>query len=334
MELEEYRSNKKVAQDLAGKAILLEIGARLMLINPLLMEERTYVPEVAVRSNVVPSFVESYYQAMVHSKMVDKDRDVQGKAYYVASSSLRESINEAGYLLWGLMSCAPLISNAASFSHNPELSAGVHPRDGEHVARTSRWMGEKDFYPQAERAIISLQPKKIVDLGAGTCGLLIRCLKRLPQAHGIGVDINGDACEKAKLLLRESDLSQRTSVIEASIQSLVKDPSCIESADVIHAGFVFHDLMPDAEEFLDELLKTCREKAPRGALIVVDAIPYSQKDSEQSFSAAFTFLHNQFMCRQLLTEEEWITKLAKAGYKNVEVEALGISGGRIFIARA
>jgi SAM-dependent methyltransferase len=231
------------------------------------------------------------------------------------------------------MSCAPLISNAPSFFQDFTSSVQTYVRDGEHVARTSKWMGELDFYPQAERAIISSRPKKIVDLGAGTCGLLIRCLKKLPNAKGVGIDINSSACSKARSIIKEAKLSDRLSVIEAPIQSLLENPAPLEAADIIHAGFVFHDLMPDEEETLDALLKTFCEKAPNGMLVVVDAVPYAQNAGEQAFSAAFTFLHNHFMGRQLMTEEQWKAKLSAAGYNLIQVERLGISGGRIFTAK-
>ena len=42
------------------------------------------------------------------------------------------------------------------------------PRSGGPVARTSKWMGEKSFYPQPENSIVAMAPGKIVDLGSGS----------------------------------------------------------------------------------------------------------------------------------------------------------------------
>jgi hypothetical protein len=127
-------------------------------------------------------------------------------------------------------------------------------------------------------------------------------------------------------------MKDRISVIEAPIQSLIDDPSPVKNVDIIHGGFVFHDLMPDEEATLDALLRTFRKAAPTGMLLIVDAVPYGETPGERAFSAAFTFLHSHFMARQLLTEVEWRTKLSAAGYNNVEITPLGISGGRIFRA--
>ena len=322
------------AQTLAGKAVLLEIGAKLGLVEPLLSQKEVSIAEMAINSGFQESLLYSYYSALTHAGLARACPTISnGTTYFSASSDLHKSINDVGYILWGVMSCAPLISNASSFFQDFTSSVQTYVRDGEHVARTSKWMGELDFYPQAERAIISAQPKKIVDLGAGTCGLLIRCLKKLPDAQGVGIDINSSACSKARSIIKEAKLDDRLSVIEASIQSLIENPAALEGADIIHAGFVFHDLMPDEEEALNTLLKTFCEKAPNGMLVVVDAVPYGQNSEEQAFSAAFTFLHNHFMGRQLLTEDKWKTKLSSAGYNVIEVDRLGISGGRIFTAQ-
>ena len=320
------------AQTLAGKAILLEIGAKLGLIDPLLSQDEISVAKVAGDSGVAETFVSAYYSALTHAGLATPSAG--GATHYSASRDLQESINDVGYILWGVMSCAPLISNAAPFSRDMASAVQLYHRDGEHVARTSKWMGERDFYPQAESAIISSQPKKIVDLGSGTCGLLIRCLRKLPGARGVGIDINGDACAKAQSAIEQAGLGDRISVIHAPIQSLVDDPSPLEGAEIIHGGFVFHDLMPDEEETLDALLRTFRVNAPGGMVVVVDAVPYAQNPGEHAFSAAFTFLHNHFMGRKLMTEEEWRAKLAAAGYNKVEVSHLGIPGGRIFTAKA
>jgi len=322
-----------IAQTIAGKAVLLEIGAQLGILDQLLSEREFSAAEVAGKSGVSESLVSAYYSALVHGGLACAAGS-NGATTYCAASDRQESINEAGYVLWGAMSCAPLIANARAFSQDLRSSILAHPRDGAHVARTSRWMGERDFYPQAEDAIVSAQPRKIVDLGSGTCGLLIRCLKKLPDARGIGIDLNHDACEKAKSIIKNAEMDDRISVIEASIQSLIDDPSPLAGVDIIHGGFVFHDLMPDEEATLDALLKTFRRTAASGMLVIVDAVPYGACQGEKAFSAAFTFLHSHFMARQLLTEAEWRAKLSAAGYNSTEVTHLGISGGRIFKARS
>lgn len=319
------------AQTLAGRAILLEIGAKLGVLAYLVEGEYTPVVDIAKRVGVTPELVSSYYAALSKAGLaVPMNADATS---YGPSSILQKSINDAGYILWGTISCAPLLSNVGAFARDMAGAAEAFPRDGEHVARTSRWMGEQDFYPQAEAAIIATRPRKIVDLGAGTCGLLVRCLRQLPAARGVGIDLSRSACDKAREIVAGAGLASRLEIVQSPIQALVDDPTPILGADVIHGGFVFHDLMPDEEETLDALLRTFRTRAP-GTLIIVDAVPYGQESGEEAFSAAFTFLHHHFMSRRLQNESEWTTRLTAAGYERVDVTRLGISGGRIFTARA
>jgi len=334
-EVNSSRCSQSSPQTLAGRAVLLEIGARSGLLDPLLSQKEVFVTEVADHSGVEESFVSGYYAALVHAGLAELLRkSSNGPSYYSSSPELHDSINEVSYMVWGLVSCAPLISNPVAFSKNLTSAAETYVRNGEHVARTSKWMGERDWYPHAEAAILSCSPKKIVDLGSGTCGLLIRCLRKLPNAYGVGIDVNKDACIKAQSIIKDAGLAKRLSVLEAPIENLVQNPAPLIGADVVHAGFVFHDLMPDEEQTLDALLSTIRENTPRGMLVVVDAVPYAQNPEERAFSAAFTFLHKHFMGLKFLTEEGWKEKLGAAGYGQIDVGRLGASGGRIFSAKS
>ncbi|WP_395814151.1 class I SAM-dependent methyltransferase [Archangium minus] len=293
------------------------------------------IADVAKSTGIQASWISAYYAALAHAGLAVPGPKVSNEiTHYVAPPDLQQSINDVGYVLWGLGSCAPLIANAHHFVKNLPSAAETYVRDGEHVARTSRWMGEQDFYPQAEAAITASRPKKIVDLGSGTCGLLLRCLRKLPEAQGVGIDLSHSACVKARSIVQAAGMENRVSVIEAPIQSLIDNPAPLEGAEIIHGGFVFHDLMPDEEATLNALLKTFRRTAPNGALLVVDAVPYGPNPDEHAFSAAFTFLHSHFMGRRLQPESEWKERLSAAGYTRVDVAPLGISGGRIFTARA
>jgi hypothetical protein len=331
----EFRCSSDPAQALAGKAVLLEIGAKVGILDPLLSQKSDVsVTDVARAADVDEGFVAAYYAALAHAGIVQRSSaNLDGPARYSAAPDLPKTINDVGYILWGVVSCAPLIANARAFAKNMPAAIDACPRDGEHVARTSKWMGETDFYPHAESAIVAARPAKLIDLGSGTCGLLIRCLRKLPGARGVGIDINADACAKARTIVKGAGLAERLTVLHAPIQSLVEDPSPLEGAGVIHGGFVFHDLMPDEEAVLDALLRTFRTRAPESTLVIVDAVPYAAESRERAFSATFTFLHSHFMGRQLQPEETWKHKLATAGYRSIDVKPLGIGGGRIFTAR-
>jgi len=314
------------AQTLAGRGILLEIGARSDLLDPLAAGDAVTAEAVAQARALPARFVENYYHALAHAGLAEPGDG----GTWRASPLLGPMIHDVGYLTWGLISCAPLLANAPAFAADMDDAAEHHPRDGEHVARTSRWMGERDFYPQAVRAILDLQPKRLVDLGSGSCGLLIRCLRQLPGATGLGIDLSAEACAKARETIADAGMTDRIGVVEAAVQEVADDPRLLDGADLVHAGFVLHDLMPADEASLDRLLAAVC--AAGATMLIVDAVPFGDRAGEEAFSAAFTFLHHNFMSRRLQPADEWVQRLRKAGFATVEVEPLGIPGGRLFRA--
>lgn len=63
-EYEQATQNALSFQTLAGNAVLLEIGARLGLVDALLSQEKITVSEMAFRSGVSEDFVSAYYSAL------------------------------------------------------------------------------------------------------------------------------------------------------------------------------------------------------------------------------------------------------------------------------
>jgi hypothetical protein len=157
-------------------------------------------------------------------------------------------------------------------------------------------------------------------------------LRKIPGSKGVGIDLSASATEQAVRAASEAGMSDRLQFVTAPIQILTEDASLIRDADIIHAGFVMHDLLPAEEETLDALLRACCANAIKGTLIIVDAIPVAQSSWEKPFAAAFNHLHNHFMSRKLLSEDEWTEKLFRAGFSNVRVEILDHPGGRMLMA--
>ena len=316
---------------LAGSAILLEIGAEYGIIEFLqkspVVDAATASRSCGIKESVISAYLDSLSKAGIIEVL-----DEKAPATYKAGSNFDELINEVGYLSWALRACAPLINNAKEFSENNEEAQLKYPRSGGLVARTSKWMGEKSFYPQPENAIVAMAPKKIVDLGSGSGGFLIRMLRKIPGSKGVGIDLSASATEQAVRAASEAGMSDRLQFVTAPIQILTEDASLIRDADIIHAGFVMHDLLPAEEETLDSLLRACCANAIKGTLIIVDAIPVAQSSWEKPFAAAFNHLHNHFMSRKLLSEDEWTEKLLRAGFSNVRVEILDHPGGRMLMA--
>jgi SAM-dependent methyltransferase len=227
----------------------------------------------------------------------------------------------------------PFIEHAREFLTDPKAAWAKHQRNGRHVAVSSEWMGSKAFYPAAFESILAAEPKRIVDLGAGTCRLLIDVLGRFPESTAVGLDIDHASCEAAKLAGEAAGVADRLTVYERPIQSVAEDPTPVQGADLIHAGFVFHDMMPEEEKTADQVLANCRDAMPAGGLMAItDAVPYASSERERRFSALVTYYHQQFMSRRLLSEQQWSEKLTAAGFRKVECVELGFPTGRLFLA--
>lgn len=322
--------NSFSAQDLAGKAILFEIGAKAGLLDLIENNEYVSITSLTKQLNIKQDFLTHYFDILTSLGLLSKHTSEEG--CYAKSDIYEQEKNKIGYIAWGMISCAPLLAHTQAFTTDFDHAVRTHHRCGEHVARTSKWMGGIDFYPHAEKVILDLKPKKVVDLGSGTCGLLMRLAEKIPDMTGVGVDLSKEACDIAKMYIKEQGLEKRIDVVAAPIQNLVNDNTILANADVVHAGFVFHDLLPDEEETLDKLLAHINQSSPTVTVVIVDAIPFSQNQEERAFSSAFTFLHKYFMGRKLLPETDWTNKLKKAGFNHIKIERLGISGGRVFIA--
>jgi len=320
-----------IAQDIAGKAILFEIGANAGILD-FIEEQQVITPDsISERCGINKAFIKDYLEVLKNLNLLNKQvKDVDS---YQKTINYFTEKNKVGYISWGMVSCAPLISNTKEFISDFDNAISKYYRSGKHVAQSSKWMGENDFYPHAEEVIMNLNPKNIVDLGCGTCGLLIRLAKKIKDLKGIGVDISSHACEEARSILKDLKLHNRIDVVESPIQKLIENNNFFLNADVVHGGFVFHDLLCNEEATLDKLLSHIKASNKQLTLVVVDAIPFSENEYECSFSSAFSFIHKYYMGVNFLTESKWKTKLLQAGFLNVKTESLGISGGRIFIAK-
>lgn len=320
------------AASLAGVAILLEIGAEYKVIDTLRNQGPISVSSAAKDSQLSESVIARYFDALTSAGLLERDTTDNSGHTYRGSQLLPKAIHDVGYISWGLRACQPLIENARKFATDGSVAQETYQRDGHLIARTSQWMGEQSFYPQAEQAILTLRPNRFVDLGCGSARLLIKILQQIPEATGVGVDMSAKACADARVAALRAGVADRLEIIESPIQALAADPTPLKNAEAIHAGFVFHDLMPNEEKTLDALLSACATASPKSTLFVVDAVPFAKADSERMFSAAFSYLHHGFMGRQLQSEVAWSERLAKAGFMNTEIQKLGIPGGRLFAA--
>lgn len=317
--------------DLATAAAFFELGDRLGILH--LLESGPHVRPDAVAAEVeLPeAHVRDYLEAMRHAGFAEIDDEGR----YRLADDYPDIRYQAGYVSWSMNANRPYIEHARDFLLDPESADRTYQRDLRQVAVASEWIGRQAFYPAALEAIISLAPTRFVDLGAGAGRLLIDILSRFPDATGLALDISSGACEQAALQAKKAGLEDRMTVVCRSIQSVADDPSVIAGADVIHGGFVFHDMMPEDEKIADRLLARCRETlGEHGTMAISDVVPYRDERRERAFSACTTYFHQAFMRRRLLNVDEWREKFHSAGFGHVEVVQHRLPSGRLFLATA
>jgi len=320
---------REVVADAAGAAALLEIGDRLGLV-PHFENGEPVTAEQLAQDTVVPrEGVAKYLEAMSCAGLMVAVGDT-----FRVIADFPQIQYESGYLSWALGANRPFITHPLEYLRGARPETGErYQRDGRHVAVSSQWMGSKGFYPVALKTILDARPGHIVDLGAGTARLLITILLELKESTAVALDLDGEACKEAGLAAERAGAGDRLSVFERSIQSVADDPTPVQDADVVHAGFVFHDMMPEQEEVADQVLARCREGLrPGGMMALTEAVPYAPAERERRFSAIVTYYHQQFMRRRLLNETEWMAKLRDAGFSDVRCVPHRFPTGRLFIA--
>ncbi|MDV5142766.1 class I SAM-dependent methyltransferase [Streptomyces sp. SBC-4] len=321
-------SPPETAADLAAVAALLEMADRLGIVPLLERGEPVTVAELAVAADVPEEGMGSFLSALVAAELLVPT----GVKEFRIADDFADRIYQSGYLTWSLRANQPYLQNPAAFLRDPAGAAAQYQRNGREVAVSSRWIGSQGFYPAATEAILAARPKRIVDLGAGAAGLLIDLLGRLPESSGVALDMSAGACQEAARAALAAGVGDRLEVVERPIQSVADDPAPLAGADVIHAGFVFHDIVQEGDIF-DRVLRRCREALrPGGIMAITDSVPYASAERERRFSALFTYLHAGFMNVKLPPEEDWLARFRQAGFDQAQCVPHRFPGGRLFIA--
>ncbi|ADJ46540.1 methyltransferase type 12 [Amycolatopsis mediterranei S699] len=320
------------APDIAAAAALLEIGDRLGVLEEISTGGKFTASRLASIGELPESGVARYLEALESAGIIERV-DTDGD-FFRTVSDYDVIRHQAGYVSWTMNANRPFVEHPREFLIDPESARAAYVRDGRQVAVSSQWMGSLAFYPAAFEAITEARPTRVADLGSGTCRLLIELLDMLPGTTGLGLDLDQGACDAAKDAAAHAGMSDRLTVLQRSIQSLATDPGPLLDADVIHAGFVFHDMLPDEEHIADAVLANCHTALrPGGLMAITEAIPYVRTERERRFSSIVTYYHREFMTRKLLSVAEWEHKLSGAGFRHVETVELGFPTGRLFLAR-
>ncbi|WSQ12840.1 methyltransferase [Streptomyces sp. NBC_01231] len=321
--------SRQTAAGLAADTALLEIAEGLGLSAVLDRGAPFTLREATEAAGVPEAGAAAFLDALVHAGLVERGADPQA---FVPCPDLADRRYAAGYLSWSLNANRPYIDHAPEFLRDPVAAGARYRRDGRRVAVSSRWIGSYGFYPGVVSEITGREPRRVVDLGAGAGGLLIHLLTALPDSTALALDLSAAACDEAAEAARRAGVGDRLRVVNRSIESLVEDDSPLRGADVVHAGFVLHDVTgrPDV---LDGVLGACRASlADGGCLVVTDAVPHAADAGGRGFSTLFTYLHASSMDVRLPPEQEWRAAFRRAGFTGVTCTPLPMPGSRMFVA--
>jgi SAM-dependent methyltransferase len=317
------------AADLAGVAVLLEIGDQLGISHLLDAGKPITVAVLAEAASIPADAAAAYAHALLAAGLLTP---ANGPEQFVPCAEIADWRYAAGYVSWALSANRAFIDHAPEFLRDPGGAATAYRRNARQVAVSSGWIGSRGFYPSGIAAISAGRCNRVADLGAGAAKLLIRLLQEGIAKSAVALDISAEACEEAERAARHSGVSDRLEVVHRSIESLADDAGPVAGVDVVHAGFVLHDIVgrPDV---LGSVLASCRcALANEGRLVVTDAVPYAPDEPERRFSALFSYLHAKFMDVALPTEEEWLAAFRGAGFSEVSCTPHAFPSGRLFVA--
>lgn len=322
-------NERETAADLAAYAALLEIAENLGLSRMLDAARPFTVAEAAAAAAIAAPAARSLLTALRSAGLVEPGPDPES---FVPCADLADRRYQAGYLTWSLNANRPFIDDIAQNLRDAGPAGPVRQRVGRTVALTSRWIGSRGFYPDVYAEIAGRKPRRVVDLGAGAGALLIDLLTALPTSTGLALDISAGACEEAVRAAAHAGVGDRFEVAVRAVESLVDDPSPLAGADVVHAGFVMHDVV-GRPEIVDGILRRCRESlSESGCLVITDAVPYAEDTRERAFSALFSYLHSSSMGVELPAEQAWFELFRRAGFGDVTSTPLRMPGSRMFVA--
>lgn len=122
-------------------------------------------------------------------------------------------------------------------------------------------------------------PLRVLDLGCGTGGLLLRLLTALPRATGVGIDVSAANIAVAESARRRHPAATRVSVAVADYRSWTAPPF-----DLIVVDGVLHLIAGDTDALAAKLARDLR---PGGRLVT--AMPYAC-----AYNTAFAALRRAF----------------------------------------
>ncbi len=194
---------------------------------------------------------------------------------------------------------------------------------GRTVAETSSYL-EKIAYPKLESFIRKHSVHRVLDIGCGHAGYLIRLAKKYPHLQLTGIERNQEVWEQAKSNVAKEHLTQ-IELVHTNIEQWQGHP---QSMDMIMMNNILYYFSSDQRDSLFAQLKTYLK--PGGWVSIISPIHPSKQG--KSFSSAFNIFMTSHDNLYALPAEQEIRELAeKHGFVEIEFKPVIREGSWYFI---
>ncbi|MCG1020194.1 class I SAM-dependent methyltransferase [Sutcliffiella horikoshii] len=184
------------------------------------------------------------------------------------------------------------------------------------VAQTSSLL-EQLAIPRVMKVMKKAKPKKVVDVGCGSGGYLLKLSQKFPKAKMLGIELNEDVAEEAS---KNCQNQEQVEIVCKDVHQWSPD----EKVDFVMLNNILHYISPD--DRIELFKKISGWLLPKGTLSVVSPIHNSKHGGQ--FSSVFNSFFTAFDNLYPLPSEKDLKDLAdEAGLKVEKLQPVIKEGG-------
>jgi SAM-dependent methyltransferase len=237
---------------------------------------------------------------------------------------------DKGYLVWLQGGYGTVLAELGDYATGAKRYGSDTIRDGRWVADGSALIGRDDVAPHATALLETIDFSHVVDLGCGTARFLIGAAQRF-GVTGFGIDLAPEAVEDAQQAIADAGLTGTVTVRCGDAGDLAAIPE-VESADLVVAHFLLHEIFEHGRDALIAYLRTLGETMPPGGHMLVAEVQPATGAQDERWQPEFTLLH-AIMRQELLDADGWHEAFTTAGWTRCEVRELGLPGAIALLYR-
>jgi hypothetical protein len=187
-----------------------------------------------------------------------------------------------------------------------------------------------------ERMLGGIEARTIADLGSGDGSFLLFACGRDERPIGFGIDVDGNACARARSRLAAAGLGERTTIVQGSIDDVLGDVAAhpgLAGADLVTSFALLHHMFaaPDGPA---GFLRRVRAAFPRATHFLFSDITAMTDDQREGaipiFSLAYELFH-PFMDVEILGHHAYMDAFREAGLRVVRHTGFGQPNDQLYL---